>query len=222
VNGLLRFVVILGLALGPALTAVAAPGPRPMFGGLLRLLATPEIQQELKLEPAQIDRVQVACQEIQSRGQELFQAFGSLTPQERDRRFKTLFEEELHKVEEILDSKQEARFKQLGLQLEGIRAINRKEIADALKLTSEQRQRIKATVDGEHEAMKSAFDGFQAGTAMSAEQREEARRKFREVRMATEGRLTAILSDAQRKQFQAMQGAPFTFPRWGRSRPPRD
>ena len=35
---------------------------------------------------------------------------------------------------------------------------------------------------------------------------------MREARTATDAKLNAILTDAQKKQFQAMQGAPFTFP----------
>jgi hypothetical protein len=43
----------------------------------------------------------------------------------------------------------------------------------------------------------------------------EVRKKFEEARSATDAKLNAILTPAQKTQFQGMQGAPFKFPENG-------
>src|SRR5215207_6938579 len=118
----------------------------------------------------------------------------------------------MKKVGEILDAKQMARLKQLSLQQQGTRGLGQPEVADQLKLTADQRQKIQAALTEEGTAMRQAFEGFQGGNNVTDEQRQQAFQKMRDLRMATDAKLNAVLTDGQKKQFQTMQGAAFKFP----------
>jgi vacuolar-type H+-ATPase subunit H len=182
-------------------------------GGASQLLQTPEVQKELKLDAAQIDLLKQLNMELREKGQSVFQSAQSLSPEERDKKISEFRAESEKKIGEILDAKQKTRLHQLELQQAGMRGLSRTEVQDELKLTPDQRAKIKAAVDSEREEMRKAFEGFRAGGQnMTQEQRQEAFKKFGEVRTATEGKLGLVLTDAQKKQYQAMQGAAFTFP----------
>ncbi len=112
------------------------------------------------------------------------------------------------KLAGILDSQQLARYRELQLQRAGFRALGRKDVAGELKLSETQREKVRTAMEAEREAMRAAFEGgrgeqggFEAG-----------RQKLEQVRGNTEKQLSSVLTEAQKKQFQAMQGAPFTFP----------
>ena len=182
-------------------------------GGASQLLQITEVQKELKLDDAQIDLLKQLNMELRDKGQSLFQSAQNLAPEERDKKFAEFRVESEKKIGEILDAKQKARLRQLELQQSGMRGLSRTDVQDELKLTPDQRAKIKAAVDSERDEMRKAFEGFRAGGQnMTQEQRQEAFKKFGEVRTATDGKLGVVLTDAQKKQYQTMQGAAFTFP----------
>jgi Spy/CpxP family protein refolding chaperone len=191
-------------------------GRRGSRGGS-SLLSMPEVQKELNLQQAQIDLLQALRQNRQGGDRE---SLRSLSREERTKRFTAMRLEREKKVAEILDAKQVARLKQLELQQAGPRALGQKDVADALKLTPDQRQKVDAAVQAERETMRQAFAGFggrnggnaNGGTQPTPEQRQQAFQKMREMRAATATKLNAVLTDGQKKQFQSMQGAPFQFP----------
>lgn len=202
--------------------AAFAQGFRGGGGGFGRtgMLSIPEVQRELRLDEAQIDLLKQLGMEMQQRSRQLFQDFQSLAPEERGRRMAEFRTQQDKKVAEILEPKQLARLRQLEVQQEGLRALGRKDMADDLKLTADQRQRVQGALDGERDAMRLMFQDFRpGGQTMTPEQREEVRRKFGEVRTATDSKLGAILAEPQKKQFQVMQGTPFKFPERRLGRP---
>ena len=114
-------------------------------------------------------------------------------------------------VGEILDAKQMGRLKQLDLQQGGIRNIGRPDVATALKLTADQKQRVQAAIQGERDAMRAAFEAAR-GDGGGQPDFQAVGAKMREVRAATDNKLNGILTPPQKTQFQSMQGAPFKFP----------
>ncbi|HEU4754696.1 MAG TPA: hypothetical protein VFU47_16430 [Armatimonadota bacterium] len=218
---------LLGAMLSVACVSAHAEGPhgRPGWGSPIDLVMIPEVQRELRLDDGQTDAVRQLGQGLRAKMQEIFQSTGgfqNLSQEERHRRFQAMGEQRARaekQLAEILDNKQSARLRQIGLQREGYRALTRPDVAAELRLTPDQRQRIQAALDGERQAFKDAFQGFGAG--MSPDRREEIRRKAGEILQSTDARLLGTLTDAQKRQFQAMQGAPFKFPeRHFRPRPP--
>lgn len=204
--------VAIALAVGTAMPSQAqGQGRRGRGfggGGTTQLLRMPEVQKELKLEAAQIELLN-ALQRPQINRQE----FQSLSPEQRRERFQQIRAEQEKKIAEILNKDQMTRLKQLQLQRQGVRALSQPEVANALKLSADQKSKIEAIRQEE----RSALQGLR-GNGQSPEDRRAAFEKIRATRQANEAKLLGVLTDAQKKQFEAMQGPKFTFPERGRGR----
>lgn len=188
----------------------------PGGGGAQFLLMLPEVQKELKLDAAQVDLLQGLRQGGPGGpggGRQAFEEFQKLSPEERQKRFTAMRQQEDKKVAEILDAKQLARLKQLQLQQRGVRALGQSDVADSLKLTPDQKQRVQTAMQGEQDGMRQMFQGFQPGAEPpSDEQRQQIMKKMQDLRTGTDSKLNAVLTESQKAQFKQMQGAPFTFP----------
>ena len=125
-----------------------------------------------------------------------FQELGSLSEEERDKRFADmrtkseaamkLLDEKLNKD---LDAKQVARLKQLALQRDVVAALNRAEVAKQLKLTKDQETKLRDI----------AGQGFPPFGPPDARQQAQAD-------------ALAVLNDDQKKQWTDLTGKSFTFP----------
>jgi peroxiredoxin len=226
---------VLGLVLGLVclLTAAVAPaqfgrrGGGPIVigrGGGLQLLRIPEVQQELKMTPAQIAKVEEKQREVREGTQALFQGSnpGQLPAEEREKLMERARELQSKAVADILDETQRKRFRELDLQLLGPLAVTRRDIAAELKLTSDQTTKIRDIQRGQEEETRAALQGvnFQS---MSEEDRTRLQTKLMDLRKATGDKITAVLTEDQKKQWTEMQGKPFAFPAPGgprRAEPP--
>ena len=83
------------------------------------------------------------------------------------------------------------------------------EIQDKLKLTNEQKEKVKTINQEAGEKMR---DLFQGGFS------EETAKKMAELRKETMDKATGVLSDDQKKTWKEMTGKPFEF-RFGGRRP---
>jgi hypothetical protein len=187
------------------------------FGGPGFLLRMPEVQKELKLEAAQVELLNALQHNRPQFNREEFQ---NLSQDERRKRFEAMRAEQEKKVAEILNKDQVARLKQLELQQEGVRALGRTEVANALKLSADQKSKIDKINEEERAAMQQAFQGFRNnnGQQPSQEDRRAAFEKIQAMRTANEAKILGVLTDGQKKQFEAMQGPKFTFPERRRGR----
>ncbi len=178
-------------------------------GGGASLLSIPEVQKELKLEQAQIDLIQGLRNNSFNRDE-----LRSLTPEQRRERFAQIRQQQEKQLAEILDAKQLARLKELEIQQAGVRALQRPSVQEALRLTPAQKEQLQAASTAEREAMRQVLQGFRGngGQQVTPEQRQQAFEKMRALGAETETKIMGILTDAQKKQFQALKGAPFTFP----------
>jgi Spy/CpxP family protein refolding chaperone len=184
-------------------------------GGSSFLLQMPEVQKELALDPGQIELLKGL------NGGNTREALQGLSDEERTKKLAELRAQREKQVAEILNPKQVARLKQLELQQAGTRALDRDEVATALKLTADQKAKIEAAQAAEREAMTPIFQSFRGnnGQRPTDEQMADARKKMTEIRTGTEAKVLAVLTDAQKKQFETMKGAAFKFPEFqGRRR----
>ena len=177
-------------------------------GGSGALLQMPEVQKELALDPGQIELLKGLNGGFDRN------AFQGLSDEERRTKFRELNAKREKQVAEILNPKQVGRLKQLEIQQAGVRALDREEVATALKLTADQKTKIQAAQDAEREAMRPIFEGFRGnnGQRPSEEQIAESRKKMTELRSGTETKVLAVLTADQKKQFEGMKGAAFKFP----------
>jgi hypothetical protein len=104
----------------------------------------------------------------------------------------------------ILDTTQFERFKQLELQHEGPPALFRPEIAGKLQITDEQRKRFMGLIL----EMKKTIDPLM-NEAKSGGNQEEIRLKVIKMREDCLGKMEALMTDAQKKQWHELTGKPF-------------
>ena len=222
------------LALGAALSVVAAPSfaQRPGgFGGGFGgrgggafLLRMPEVQKELKIDEGQMEALKLIQEAQQSKMREEFGKLRDLPEQERFAKFQELgtkmAADNEKEIGKLLNANQVARLKQLELQQAGTRALGRTDVQTQLKISADQKQKIDAALKTERDAVQALFAGFRnSGERPSEDQIRESRTKMEATRKDTETRLLATLTDAQKKQFEGMKGAPFTFPQRQFGRP---
>jgi hypothetical protein len=146
-----------------------------------------------------------------------FQAMQDLSPEQRERRFAEAREKSEavnrqadERIAKVLEAEQRERLDQLRLQRDGVAALARPEIAEKLGLTEDQVASIRRIQDQSRPRVPGGFN---------PEQSEEDRRamfdRMREQREKADSDILAVLSEAQRDQWQRMQGKPFEFPMFG-------
>ncbi len=211
-----------GLVLG-SMTAASAQrgqgggrfggGPFGQRGGGLAILAIAEVKQELKMTDAQIAKAQAKQDEVNNATQEIRQSAGN--PREMSDEDRQKLNAKIQAVTdkalaEVLDENQIKRYKQLVLQREGPMAASRKDVADALKLTEDQRKQIAAIQQAVRQEMIDAFQS--AGQGASPEDRQKMMAKFQENQAKAGEKVLALFTDAQKATWKELTGAPFKFP----------
>ncbi len=214
---------ILAIVTSTALTALAQPGPGGgmMFGrgSAAMLLAMPEVQKELNLNDDQAKQITTSLGERQAKlraaiGPINFQELQNLSQEERqkrrDERRKKADEatkEIDEKVAGILDAKQAERLRQLQLQLEGARALNRPEVIKKLGLSEKQQAKIKKIQEDARPKNPPSFDPNQSDA-----DRQAAFQKIRDQFEKAQKDCLAELSDDQMLDWTKMCGNTFRFP----------
>lgn len=201
-------------------------GPPPMmFSDPASLLRMPAVQDELKLTDEQKKSVEAIHGEVDKEMRERGAKMQSLTPDQRRsyfekarETFETERKETSDKLLAVLDEKQRERIDQLSLQRRGTAALLDDEVAEELKLTDKQRDRLEALRDESREAIQAAFE------EADPDDRDAVRRKLDALRQKQSNRALKLLTAQQRKSFEDLQGEKFEFPEPPgppRNRPPR-
>lgn len=110
----------------------------------------------------------------------------------------------------ILTTEQRQRMSQIALQCQGHRAFREPDVARALKLTAEQKERLRGI---ESEMMRDWFE--------RARKESNSTSSFVEQVKLTIQKMLAVLTTEQLKQWRVMTGKPYQGPFPGRSGPPR-
>jgi hypothetical protein len=199
-------------------------------GGIGMLLRNPSVQKELKMDPDQVTKATEAAQKVGQEHQADFMALRNAEPQERMAKM----EEINHKVSAdtikavsgILHKDQTTRLKQIDLQRAGANGLLRPDVEEALKLTPDEKTKIKTIIDdGRKEMMEARQGGFGQGGP-------GAFQKMQEMQKQTTDKAVAVLTDDQKKTYKEMTGEPFHMEmqpfqggpggRRGRGAPPTD
>ncbi len=202
---------VVGAVIAVAIPTVWAQQGRRGFGGgfgmgLASLASQQSVQDDLKMTDEQKGKVK----ELADKQREAFSGFRGLRDLSKEEREKKMEEfrtkaAELAKanekaLNEILKPEQIKRLKQISLQQQGSRAFATPEVADTLKLTDEQKDKIKTiTEDAAKEMRDLRGGGFN----------EEARTKMAEIRKATNEKVLGVLTDEQKGKYKELTGEPF-------------
>jgi Spy/CpxP family protein refolding chaperone len=209
------FVVLAVMALvaSPALTQQPRPpfGGGGGFGGPTQLLTNKSVQEELKITEDQVKKIEEASKTVADLGRQRGELFRDRNLSREDREKKTTeLNEKIAKANEeltknlgtILKPEQTKRLSQIQLQQSirqrGPAALTEEKIQVALKLTDDQKEKIKV-IGEEYSTESRALRGFD----------QETRQKRAALAQEKLESATKVLTAEQRKAFKEMQGEPF-------------
>ncbi len=178
------------------------------LGGGPFLVFRDSVQEELKLSEDQKQALLERFPDYAQETKKVFERIQDLKPGEPEKELQSHRRKAREKLsvllKETLKAPQIQRLRQLELQQEGPFALGRPEIVKELHITDEQRQQFMGVV----EAMQKQIEAL-VQEAESGGNREEIRPKVMQIRKEHAGRIEAILSDTQKRQWQDMLGKPF-------------
>jgi Spy/CpxP family protein refolding chaperone len=188
--------------LGAGASSAWAQAPRGGRGGAgmmaspMMLLNQPSVQEELKISAEQKQQIHEAAAKLRASAGDL----QSLDPSERQQKMQEMAREGERTASKILHRDQMKRLKEITLQVQGARAFSNPDLANALGLTDEQKEKIKATEGGRGQRPQVTPGGDP----------EAAQKRMEEMRKANLEKVMSILTPEQKAKYKEMTGEPFT------------
>jgi Spy/CpxP family protein refolding chaperone len=174
-------------------------------GGKIGLIQTDQVQQELKLTDEQKAKVGEVATRVREAGPQRGQGGGQVDREqlrERMQAMSRVVAEEEKKLDEILNDEQKTRLEQISLQVTGVRALARDEVASKLGLSDEQKEKVQAAL----RAQRGQGGGGQGQPNAAA---------LRERRQQLEQQVLAVLNDEQKQKWDELKGEAFELQRRG-------
>jgi Spy/CpxP family protein refolding chaperone len=175
-------------------------------GSALFLLRNETVQNDLKLT----DDEKASIQKLQDAARDNRTALQGLSGEERTAKMAEITKEQDSKIAGILDDKQKARLKEIRLQQRGPQGLTDKELAEALKLTDDQVNKIKEIVDAMQKEIQDAFQSAGQGGDRTA-----MREKMTKLRKDTGDKILAVLTPDQKTSYDKMLGTKIDLPQGG-------
>jgi Spy/CpxP family protein refolding chaperone len=176
------------------------------------LVQDKEVQKELKLSPEQIQKVETVFAQVRRDVRQQIEDAETpdqVTPDDREKRVErrekvmtAVMGKATKTVAEILTPEQIKRVNQILLQRQGAQAFMDPKVHDLLRLTADQRAKLKAITEGSVQEMRNVFRTPQGDVE---EMRKDGMRR-REEAMA---KALAVLSADQRAAWNDLKGAPY-------------
>ena len=213
-------------------------GPGMMGGGIAGLLRSEQVQGELKLKDEQKSKLSEMAEEQRAQMRERFggqdrgnrEEMSEAERQAQREKMMKEFQERAKKTEEqirgILDAEQFKRLKQIEMQQQGVNALTRPDIAQALGLTEEQQLKMKEVFESAQkqrqemsEEQRSLFQGFRDATdeqrATMREKMEQFRTKGEAIQKETQQKAMGLLTADQKEKLKGLMGTPFKLEQRG-------
>jgi Spy/CpxP family protein refolding chaperone len=167
------------------------------FGASLTFLAGQKsVQEEVKMTTEQVGKVK----ELADKQRQDFAGLRNLSREERQKKAEERTQAEAKALADVLKPDQFKRLKQISWQQQGTRALSNAEVADALGLSAEQKDKVKSIREDSRKEMRDLVRGGN---------REEARKKLEELRKADDEKVTAVLTAEQKTKLKELTGEPF-------------
>jgi hypothetical protein len=178
------------------------------LGGGSFLVFRDKVQRELRLSDKQEEKILDQFHDYAQETKKVFDKIADLKPQQREKEMQSHRQKSQEKLavllKETLKVEQLNRLRQLELQQHGAFALGRPEIAKELKITVEQRKQFMGVVQEMQKKIEPLMKEAQSGGSP-----QEIWPKLMKIRRDHEGKIEAILSDAQKKQWKKILGTPF-------------
>lgn len=160
------------------------------------LVRQKSVQGELKTTPEQNQKIHAFADKQWQK----VKAMKGSSESERDREFEKMAKANQEFLQNTLRPEQVKRLNEIAMQVAGLLWVMRSDVASALNMTDEQKQKIREL---HREAHKEAQE------ALRTENQAVAEEKFRDMRQANRRRLMSILTDEQKAKWKEMAGQPF-------------
>lgn len=208
------------LVAGPALAQRQGFGFGMMGGGGLAgmLGQSKQLQDELKMDKDQIDKVAEAIKKVrEDLRDEMAKLRDRETPrEERAEIMKKVTEANDKALGGILKAEQTKRLKQIENQQAGVGLFSREDAVKALKLTDDQKEKVKTIAEDMQKDMRELFQGGGGGGFNP-----EAMKKMQGLRKEALSTAVKLLNDEQKKTYKDMTGEPFELQLGGFGGKPR-
>lgn len=194
-------VITSALALVATSSIAQAQGQGRRGGGFgegirLRVLALPQVQDDLKLADEQKAEARKTAEGLQG----LFAGLQGLSQEERQQKFQEIQTKTRAAVEQVnkaLSKEQNERLDQIVLQARGANALTDEKVGSELKLTDDQRQKLASI---QEQAMQQGRDA------------QGDQEKIAQIRKTSREQALAVLTEDQRQQFEKLQGKKIELP----------
>ncbi len=165
-----------------------------------------KVQEELKLSKEQKEKLEQHLLAQLPDAMQFFEKLSGLEGEEREKELKAYRQKAQEKLaavlKETINEDQRKRLRELELQQEGPFALlGVGEIGKDLKITDEQRKQFMAVIQEMQAKIEPLVKEVQSGGNP-----QEIRPKIMQVRKDHEGKLEALLTDAQKKQWKELLG----------------
>ncbi|HWE36984.1 MAG TPA: hypothetical protein VG406_10495 [Isosphaeraceae bacterium] len=196
----------LALITSPALAQRPGGGFGGMMGGGAMLLTNKSVQEEIKADSAQVEKLNALAAETRTKMQEKTSGLSQEDRRgEKGQAARREVNDEMRKsLANILKPDQVKRFDQVELQVRGAQALADPKVQDKLKLTADQKAKLKDINDNAMAQRRELIPGFQ-------NDREGTMKKMTELNKETMTKSAAVLNDDQKATWKDMIGSPFTY-----------
>jgi Spy/CpxP family protein refolding chaperone len=203
-RAMLKFAMVVCLAVGlVGMTVAQQRQGGGGFGG--PLVQNASVQKELKLTDEQVSKLKDALAKVRENHKDDVAKLKDLSKEERREQgtkvFRAISEESNKAIAGILETKQLKRLKQIELQRSGYRAFINPEVQKSLKLTDEQKDKLKTIAEDAGKQMRELRQGGKIDA--------EGRKKLAELTKETKEKVVGVLTDEQKKSWKEMTGEPF-------------
>jgi Spy/CpxP family protein refolding chaperone len=185
--------------------------------GKLDLLKNADVQKDLSITDEQKTTLSKFTEEMQGEIRKQLDGLKDLSQEDRRAKLAEMRSklgdreaEVQKKLEDVLNTSQRDRLAQIELQAElagnRIEVFSKKEVAEALEITDEQKQKLTELREKVASERREAFGGGQGGPPS-----EDARAKMKKLGEETMGKAKEILTSEQREKLEKMTGKKVDF-----------
>jgi hypothetical protein len=189
----------------------------------LFVLGHEAVQKELALRPEQTEKVKELVAEVHAEWSQQMQAAGgghrgerNPSGEDRQKQFgemrskradfaKNVNEKFRSKLAEILDAPQQARLREIAIQVAGTHAFQDATVAGELGLTKAQQDQLAAV----HQEYAEKFGEMRTDGGKGRRNSGEGLSKMHDLRQEELAKSISVLSQAQQEKFATMKGKPF-------------
>ncbi len=190
---------------GGGMAGMAGPG----------MIALPAVQKELKLSDEQTEKAKTFAEGYREKSRESMSQLEGLEPEERMKKATELnmvnAKAGMKDVEGMLKPEQTKRFKQIVFQARGVEALTDPDHSKALKITSDQADKVKNLLENQRSEVRAAMADAGGDRAAMAKQQQA-------IRKTTAGKALALMTPEQKEMYKEMSGEPFELPAMGGGR----